>query len=123
MIEYNIQVDHDLKVIFVDVSGVFTEDDCKEVFGKVWALSAELGYHAFYDLVNTEFTFDVDVSARLPREIPEKYSSSAKNSRVTLLVNTKDYSKWQFIEIVNYGLGFKTRPFLDREEAMAWLLE
>ncbi|MFW2371949.1 MAG: STAS/SEC14 domain-containing protein [Gammaproteobacteria bacterium] len=122
MIKHDIQVDHDLKVIFVDVSGVITEDDYKGVSGKVWALSAELSYHALYDLVDTVLTFDVDVSARLPREIEQKSSPNAKNSRVALLVNPDDYTRWKFIEIVNYGIGFKTRPFLDRQEALNWLL-
>lgn len=122
MIEHDIQVDHDLQAIFVVVSGVITEEDYKGVSGKVWALSAELAYHAFYDLVDTRFTFDVDVSARLPREISEKSAPRAKNSRVALLVNETDFEKWKFIELVNFGIGFKTRPFLNREDAMVWLL-
>ena len=122
MIKHDIQVDHDLKAIFVDVSGVITEDDYKGVSGKVWALSAELNYHAFYDLVDTEFTFDVDVSARLPREISQKSAPNAKNIRVALLVNARDYSKWKFIEVINYGIGFKTCPFLNKKEALDWLL-
>lgn len=122
MIKHDIQVNHDLKVIFVEVSGVIKEDDYKGVSGKVWALSAELAYNAFYDLVDTEFIFDVDVSARLPREIDQKSAPNAKNSRVALLVNETDFSKWKFIEVVNYGIGFKTRPFLDRQEALDWLL-
>lgn len=122
MIKHDIQVNHDLKVIFVEVSGVIKEDDYKGVSGKVWALSSELAYNAFYDLVDTEFIFDVDVSARLPREIDQKSAPNAKNSRVALLVNEKDYPKWKFIEVVNYGIGFKTRPFLDKKEAMDWLL-
>ena len=121
MIKHNIHVDHEQKVIFVDVSGIITEDDYKGVSGKVWALSAELAYDALYDLVDTEFTFDVDVSARLPRQIEQKNTPNAKNSRVALLVNAQDYSRWKFIEIVNYGIGFKTRPFLDRQEALNWL--
>ncbi|MCW8966080.1 MAG: STAS/SEC14 domain-containing protein [Candidatus Pacearchaeota archaeon] len=121
MIEHNIQVDHDLQIIFVVVSGIITEDDYKGVSGKVWALSTELSYHAFYDLVDTRFTFTVDVSARLPREISEKSSPNAKNSRVALLVNPRDYSKWKFIEMINHGMGFKTRPFMNKEDAMAWL--
>jgi len=122
MVKHDIQVDHDQNIIFIEVSGVITEDDYKEVSGKVWALSAELGYHALYDLVDTDFTFDVDVSARLPRQIEQKNAPNAKNSRVALLVNAKDYSRWKFIEIVNYGIGFKTRPFLKKQEALDWLL-
>ena len=108
MIEHNIHVDHDLKIIFVVVSGIITEDDYKGVSGKVWALSTELAYHAFYDLVDTRFTLSVEVSARLPREIHQKSSPNAKNSRVALLVNARDYSKWKFIEMINRGMGFKT---------------
>lgn len=122
MIDHNIQVDHDLKIVFVVMSGIFTEDNYKEVCGKACTLSTELGYHAFYDLVDTEFNFNVDVSARLPREIHQNCLPNAKNSHVALLVNTRDYSKWQFIEIVNFGIGFKTRPFLDKKEALDWLL-
>lgn len=122
MIEHSIQVDHDLKIIFVAVSGIITEDDYKGVSGKVWAQSAELGYHAFYDLVDTRFTFTVDESVRLPREIHQKSSDNARKSRVALLVNTRDFSKWEFIEIVNYGIGFKTKPFLTKKEALDWLL-
>ena len=122
MIEHNIQVNHDLKIIFVTVSGTITEADYKEVSGKVWAQSAELGYHAFYDLVDTRFTFTVDESVRMPREIHQKSSPNARNSRVALLVNARDYSKWEFIEVVNYGIGFKTKPFLNKKEALDWLI-
>lgn len=121
MIEHNIQVDHDLKIIFAVVSGIFTEDNYKEVCGKACALSSEIGYHAFYDLVDTKFTLSVDVSARLPRETHQECPSNARKSRIALLVHPRDYSKWKFIEMINHGMGFKTCPFMNKEDAMAWL--
>lgn len=121
MVKHEIDINHDKNIIFVTVSGVITEEDYKSVSGEVWALSAELSYDAFYDLVDTHFSFDVDISARLPREISQKSMPNAKNSRVALLVNPRDYSQWEFIEVINFGLGFKTRPFLDKNEAMGWL--
>ncbi len=107
----------------MDVDGEIDILTYKKIGEEVVAICNKYEYDIFYDLFNTKLNMEIKELANAPRDVKGKNNSTAHNIHVAAHVNNQDYQDWKFIEIVHFSMGYKTRIFLDKEEALKWLTE
>ena len=121
MIDYDIQISEEQKIIIVTVTGDIDATSYKNISNEVAKIYNENCYNVLYNLFNTNLNLSFEEVTKVPREIEQKRTTNAHCVCIAGFVNERDYSEWKFIEILNFGMGYKTKVFLDKQEALNWL--
>ena len=123
MIKHHIELLSEQKIIYVKVSGVVDVPGYKQVSENVAAIYNKNKYNVLYDLYDTKVDLSVDESANVAREVKGKQTATAHEIHIAAYVSIDNYHDWKFIEIFNIRMGYDTKAFLDKDEALEWLLE
>ena len=123
MLKYQIKLHHDKKLIYVEVEGKLDTITYKKVAEEVAANFNKYEYDIFYDLFNTKLDLDIKELSQAPRDIKGRNTSTAHKIHFAGYVNKNDYQDWKFIEITYIAIGYDTRVFLNKKEALKWLSE
>lgn len=121
MLSYKITIKHDEQLIYVDVEGKFDSVSYKSISEEVVSLYNEYKYNVFYDLYSTILDFDVEELDSVSRDVEGKDTLTAHQIYIAGYVNKQDCHNWKFVEFMNRAMGYHTRAFLDKHEALQWL--
>ena len=119
--QHHIEVDDENKLISVEVSGHIDRSAYTAIGEEVVTIYNENQYNVFYDFSGSMLDQDIETLTRAPREIKGKNTPVARKILIAAYVPKKNYSSWQFLEILYFGMGFPLKIFTNKDEALQWL--
>ncbi len=123
MISYRIDIDDDLQLIRVEVSGVVTKNTGKEIITKARVAASEHGYDILYDIRRATIKVSTTSWFNLPRELDVFNHEGARLIKAAILIEKEDKAidEYLFFENVVRNLGFSFKVHFSETEALRWL--
>lgn len=123
MSNFEVSVDHELKLVKIIVTGEIFQEDGEKIITVARQTAAEHSYSLFYDIRQATTTVPFAQWFNLPRNLPVFQNPQIRKLAAAILVspNDKAVEDYKFYEVVTNNLGIKLKIFFDENEAFEWL--
>ncbi len=121
--DYSININHEASLVEVVCEGHITLDLYKSIAEEIAPPSNKHRYNVVVDLKKTSIYFTTHQLYNAPTNLDGwELGTHIAAAKVALIVPSKFYRSWKFIEIVNYGIGRNLKVFCNEEEAEDWVM-
>jgi hypothetical protein len=120
--KYDINLDHENKIVHVVAHGDFVRKTGEEIITKVRLTALEHLYHILFDVRQASTNVTLSDWYFMPRELQVFKKPNTHKIKTALLISRgKEEKGYRFYENVTSNLGRKLKVFFSEEEAMEWL--